>query len=187
MTVTMRNRVRIIGGRWRSRLLAFPDAEGLRPTADAVREKLFNWLGQDLDGWRCLDLFAGSGALGFEAASRGARQVVLIDSNPGVCTALRANLCSLRADNIIIECANGVELLQTADPLLTTAKFDLVLLDPPFSLGLSEQLLEKTAALLNPGAFVYIEHDGRFRITAEWELWRQGKAGRAHFCVLRTG
>ncbi len=185
MTVTTRNRVRIIGGRWRHRLLAFPDAEGLRPTADAVREKLFNWLGQDLDGWRCLDLFAGSGALGFEAASRGARQVVLIESNPRVCMALRASLSALHADNIIIECANGVELLQTGNPLLTAAKFDLVLLDPPFSLGLSEQLLEKTAQLLNPGAFVYIEHDGHFEVTANWDIWRQGKAGRAHFCVLR--
>ncbi|MHB0990899.1 MAG: 16S rRNA (guanine(966)-N(2))-methyltransferase RsmD [Burkholderiales bacterium] len=187
MTAISRNRVRIIGGRWRRRLLAFPDAEGLRPTADAVRERLFNWLGQDLDGWRCLDLFAGSGALGFEAASRGAAQVVMVESNPRVCRALRDSLNALGADNIIIECANGVELLHKDYPLLTAAKFDLVLLDPPFSMDIYEKLLAETSVLLNPGAFVYVEHDGRFHLPANWETWREGRAGRAHFCLLRAG
>ncbi|HET9113212.1 MAG TPA: 16S rRNA (guanine(966)-N(2))-methyltransferase RsmD [Burkholderiales bacterium] len=187
MIASARNRVRIIGGRWRRRLLAFPDAEGLRPTADAVREKLFNWLGQDLDGWRCLDLFAGSGALGFEAASRGAAQVVMVESNPRVCRALCDSLNALGADNIIIECANGVELLQKSHPLLTAAKFDLVMLDPPFSSGLYSELLAETSVLLNPGAFVYVEHDGRFQPPANWEIWREGRAGRAHFCLLKAG
>jgi len=91
-----RNRVRIIGGRWRRRLLDFPDAAGLRPTPDAVREKLFNWLGQELDGLVCLDLFAGSGALGFEAASRGARQVVMVEQSRHVLDALRASVASLQ-------------------------------------------------------------------------------------------
>ena len=187
MNGLQRNRVRIIGGRWRRRLLAFPNAEGLRPTSDAVREKLFNWLGQDLDGWRCLDLFAGSGALGFEAASRGASQVVLIESNPKVCAALRASLCALHADNIIIECANGVELLHKAHPVLTAAKFDLILLDPPFSLGILDDLLSRVSALLTPDAYVYVEHDGRLQVPQGWEIWRESRAGRAHFCLLRSG
>ena len=83
--------MRIIGGAWRRRVLKFPDSEGLRPTPDRVRETLFNWLGQELDGWHCLDLFAGSGALGFEAASRGAARVVMIEETPRVIAALREN------------------------------------------------------------------------------------------------
>ena len=85
------NSVRIIGGDYRRRVLQFPDSEGLRPTPDRVRETLFNWLGQELDGWHCLDLFAGSGALGFEAASRGAERVVLVEQAPKVLAALREN------------------------------------------------------------------------------------------------
>lgn len=185
MKSSQRNRVRIIGGQWRHRLLSFPDAEGLRPTADAVREKLFNWLGQDLAGWHCLDMFAGSGALGFEAASRGAARVVMIERNRAVCTALRTNQSALNADNIIIECANGVELLDSAQSVLTAAKFDLVLLDPPFSLGGHGELLAKLAAMLKPAAYAYVEHDGSLQIPDGWHIWREGRAGRAHFCLLK--
>src|SRR4249919_4011178 len=92
-----RNRVRIIGGAWRSRILEFPSRADLRPTPDRVRETLFNWLGQDLTGKSCLDLFAGSGALGFEAASRGARRVVMVENDPAVWRALQANVAKLAA------------------------------------------------------------------------------------------
>jgi 16S rRNA G966 N2-methylase RsmD len=96
--VAQQSKVRIIGGEWRGRLIDFPQAEGLRPTPDRVRETLFNWLGQTLDGKTCLDLFAGSGALGFEALSRGARRVMMVEKNPQVLKALQGNARKLCAD-----------------------------------------------------------------------------------------
>ena len=185
MKAVRRNRLRIIGGQWRRRLLSFPDAEGLRPTADAVRERLFNWLGQDLTGWHCLDLFAGSGALGFEAASRGAASVLMIERNRLVCAALTVNKSVLKANNIFIECADGVELLMRAQSVLTEARFDLILLDPPFAMGVSAEILTKLAVLLKPAAVAYVEHDGSLQLPAGWLVWREGQAGRAHFCLLR--
>src|ERR1700675_4330781 len=97
-----RNRVRIIAGKWRSRLVKFPPAAQLRPTPDRVRETLFNWLGQRLDGLACLDLFAGSGALGFEALSRGASRVVMVEHDRGVAAALRESALELKADELEI-------------------------------------------------------------------------------------
>jgi RNA methyltransferase, RsmD family len=185
MKTVQRNRVRIIGGQWRRRLLSFPDVEGLRPTADAVREKLFNWLGQDLPGWHCLDLFAGSGALGFEAASRGAARVVMVESNRAACAALRANQIMLNANNIILECADGVKLLSQPGVLLTQHKFDLVLLDPPFVSGLQARVLPMLPPLLNREAYVYVEHDGSLQLPDGWVVRREGRAGQAHFKLLQ--
>lgn len=185
MKPARRNQVRIIGGQWRRRLLSFPDAEGLRPTADAVREKLFNWLGQDLPGWHCLDLFAGSGALGFEAASRGAAHVVMVENNRNVCAALQANLTLLKANNIILECVDGLKLLTESAALLTRQKFDLVLIDPPFALDLQTSVLAKLPPLLNPEAYVYVEHNGSLQIPEGWLIWREGRAGHAHFNLLK--
>ena len=185
MKTVQRNRVRIIGGQWRRRLLSFPDVEGLRPTADAVREKLFNWLGQDLPGWYCLDLFAGSGALGFEAASRGAARVVMVESNRAACAALRANQIMLNANNIILECADGVKLLSQPGALLTQHKFDLVLLDPPFVSGLQARVLPMLPPLLNREAYVYVEHDGSLQLPDGWVVRREGRAGQAHFKLLQ--
>ena len=185
MKAAQRNCVRIIGGQWRRRLLNFPDAEGLRPTADAVREKLFNWLGQDLPGWHCLDLFAGSGALGFEAASRGAASVVMVESNRSACAALRANQAMLSANNIILECADGVKLLSQSAAVLTRNKFDLVLIDPPFASALQATVLALLPPFLNAGAYVYVEHDGSLQLPEGWSVWREGRAGRAHFNLLQ--
>src|SRR5687768_15611050 len=106
-----RNAVRIIGGEWRSRVLKFPDAPGLRPTADRVRETLFNWLGQDLSGYACLDLYAGSGALGFESASRGAASVTLVESGRAAFEALRENARLLGADRVRLERSDALEFL----------------------------------------------------------------------------
>ena len=181
MTAAHRNRVRIIGGKWRRRLVGFPDAEGLRPTADAVREKLFNWLGQDLLGWHCLDLFAGSGALGFEAASRGAAQVVMVEQNRAVCGALSDNITLLAANNIILQCADGVKWLAQA-PL---AKFDLVFIDPPFASRMQAAILQHLPAIIKPSAYVYVEHDGSLVVPAGWIVWREGRAGRACFNLLK--
>ncbi len=108
----MRNKVRIIGGAWRSRLIAFPAAKDLRPTPDRVRETLFNWLGQDLTGKACLDLFAGSGALGFEAASRGAQRVAMVERDPVVFKALAANRSRLRADAVELTKSDALEFLR---------------------------------------------------------------------------
>lgn len=175
-----RNRVRIIGGRWRRRLLDFPDAAGLRPTPDAVREKLFNWLGQELDGLVCLDLFAGSGALGFEAASRGARQVVMVEQSRHVLDALRASVASLQAETVVLRPRDGVKFL-----LENTQRFDVVFVDPPYGAGLQATVLSALPPHLNPDARVYVEHDGSLQLPAGWVVWREGRAGKAHFCLLK--
>lgn len=175
-----RNRVRIIGGNWRRRLIDFPDAEGLRPTPDAVREKLFNWLGQDLHGLDCLDLFAGSGALGFEAASRGARRVVMIEKNRTVLRALQNNISALAANNIGLVRGDGVTFLRE-----NKDRFDVVFLDPPYAAGLQADVLAALPSHLNRDARVYVEHDGSLVAPAGWVVWRAGSAGKAHFCLLK--
>src|SRR6187455_1828353 len=125
MTAGRRNRVRIIAGAWRSRLVHFPDAPGLRPTPDRVRETLFNWLGQRLDGVVALDLFAGSGALGFEALSRGAARVVMVESDRAVLSALRESARALDAKDAEIVAGDALKYLER-----TAEKFDVVFIDP---------------------------------------------------------
>lgn len=185
MKLAQQNRVRIIGGQWRRRWINFPDAEGLRPTADAVREKLFNWLGQDLTGWHCLDLFAGSGALGFEAASRGAARVIMVENNRTVYTALRTSLTVLGANNIILECGDGVKLLSQPAWVSAQSGFDLVFIDPPFASRLQAKVLTALLPLLNTDGYAYVEHDGSLLIPAGWRKWREDRAGRAHFMLLQ--
>src|SRR4051794_16716460 len=119
--------VRIIGGQWKRTKLPVPDKPGLRPTPDRVRETLFNWLGQDLSGWRCIDVFAGTGALGFEAASRGAAQVLLVEHDPKLAELLRETQRKLQASAVKVQRGDGVSLLAAAPP----GSFDLVFLDPP--------------------------------------------------------
>ena len=125
------NSVRIIGGEWRSRRIRFPDAAGLRPTPDRVRETLFNWLGQDLTGRRCLDIFAGSGALGFEALSRGAAEVVMVESSRLAWRGLRATADELGA-GARLRLVAGDALHFLAAP---AGVFDIVFLDPPYGTG----------------------------------------------------
>lgn len=174
----MRNRVRIVGGVWRSRLLRFPVTVGLRPTADRIRETLFNWLGQTLDGLACLDLFAGSGALGFEAASRGARAVTLVERDPRVAHALTESARLLGA--------RQVEVLQT-DALAFLdrdgRRFDLVFLDPPYRSLLLPQLLARLPPHLAPGARVYLEAAELPEIPSDYNILRRGRAGQAQ-CLL---
>src|SRR6187397_596042 len=123
-----KNQVRIIGGTWRSRVIAFAPRADLRPTSDRVRETLFNWLGQDLTGVVCLDLFAGSGALGFEAASRGAARVVMVERDRAACASLKENRDLLGADRIEIVERDALEFLRQDG-----AQYDVIFLDPPFS------------------------------------------------------
>jgi 16S rRNA (guanine966-N2)-methyltransferase len=177
------NRVRVIGGAWRSRRISFPDHEGLRPSADRVRETLFNWLGQDLSGQSCLDLFAGSGALGFEALSRGAARVVMVEKSRRVCEALHRNAELLAAKNLQVHCADALEFA-TASAADDAARFDVVFLDPPFRSTMLAQVLPKVARLLRPGARVYVESAAAFVQTGGWQIMRLGRAGQVHFTLV---
>jgi len=181
--VAKTNQVRIIGGEWRSRRISFPDHEGLCPSADRVRETLFNWLGQDLTGQRCLDLFAGSGVLGFEALSRGAACVVMVEKSRSVCEALRRNGVLLGAKNLQLRCADALEFASAA-PVDATAGFDVVFLDPPFGSGLLAQALPLVIPLLLPGARIYIESAAAFAPSGGWRILRQGRAGQVHYTLV---
>lgn len=173
------NRVRIIGGRYRRRLLDFPGSTGLRPTPDSVRETLFNWLGQDLPGWTCLDLFAGSGALGFEAASRGAERVIMIERDAKVIAALEKNRTLLGASAIDIKRADALAWLAN-----NRETFDLVFLDPPFDSGLAATVLAGLAPHLKPGGQVYVEQGSTASAPPGFIIHRSGRAGRSHFALL---
>ena len=175
-----RNRVRIIGGAWRSRLITFPPGKDLRPTPDRVRETLFNWLGQDLTARTCLDLFAGSGALGFEAASRGARRVVMVERDAAVYRALHANRAALDAVAVELRRADAIEFLRADADL-----YDIVFLDPPFRADYWPRLAPLLPRRLAPGALVYYESATRPELPAGWEVWRQGQAGQVRYQLLR--
>jgi 16S rRNA (guanine966-N2)-methyltransferase len=174
------NRVRIVGGEWRRRLVSFPDAEGLRPTPDRVRETLFNWLGQDLTGERALDLFAGSGVLGFEALSRGASECVLVEASGDVLRALRENARVLGAARARIVRADALEFLRAPQG----GPFDVVFVDPPFSSGLAERVLERLPPHLAVDARVYVESPAPIDLPG-WTALRHGRAGAVHFQLIK--
>ena len=177
--------VRIIGGLWKRSKLPVADRPGLRPTPDRVRETLFNWLGQTLDGWRCLDAFAGSGALGFEAASRGAAEVVLLERDPALVATLAASKARLSAEAVRIERSDALQWMARAAP----DAFELVLLDPPFDVPLALPAMAAAARIVAPGGFVYVEAPtaiaGEPVAAAGLEPWRAGRAGNVHFHLFR--
>ncbi len=175
-----RNKVRIIGGTWRSRVIAFPTRADLRPTPDRVRETLFNWLGQDLTGKRCLDLFAGSGALGFEAASRGARRVVMVERDPATWRALQASAAALAASAVELKRADALEFLRADDGC-----YDVVFLDPPFRVDYLAQVLPALGPRLAPGACVHIEAPAAPALAPGWEIQRSGRAGAVTHQLLK--
>jgi len=175
-----RNRVRIVGGRWRSRILRFPDLPGLRPTPDRVRETLFNWLGQDLTGRVCLDLFAGSGVLGLEAASRGAREVVMVERDPQALRALQDNVRTLQAAAVRLVRADALEFI-TSD----AGSYDIVFLDPPYAMGGRDLLLERVRERVGAGGLVYVEGPEDLLAPAGWAVHRSARAGAVH-CQLLT-
>lgn len=174
-------RVRLIGGLWRSRLLSFPAREGLRPTPDRVRETVFNWLTPWLSEARCLDLFAGSGALGFEALSRGAATAVLVEKDRLAQAALRqaAQLLDAKAATVVAE--DALDFL-AATP---SASFDIVFLDPPFGTDLLAAALTliRERGILAPAALVYVETaaDSAFELPPDLRWHRQGCAGKVRF------
>lgn len=174
-----RNAVRIIAGAWRRQLIRFPSIPDLRPTPDRVRETLFNWLGQTLHGKSCLDLFAGSGALGLEAASRGAAPVVLVESVREAQDALLENATRLDARAVRLERIDAIEFLARADQF-----FDVVFLDPPFRRGVDKALLDLVGRRLNPRGTVYVESDHPFKPPQGWRIMRQSRAGQVHFHLL---
>lgn len=193
--MTRRNRsntVRIIGGQWRRRHLRFPDSPGLRPSPDRVRETLFNWLGQDLVGLRCLDLFAGSGALGFEALSRQAAHVTFVEASRHVIDQLRANAALLGVEHggNASGAAPGRAEIRSGDALefvrhYAGVPFDLVFLDPPFGAGWIERVLPLMAPLLGPDARVYIETERLPDAMPDWEIVRAGHAGAVNYALAR--
>ena len=177
--------VRIIGGLWKRTKLPVRDKPGLRPTPDRVRETLFNWLGQDLAGWRCIDAFAGTGALGFEAASRGAAHVLVVEQDPDLVELLRAIQTKLDAKAIEVRRGNGLSVLASAPP----GSIDAVFLDPPFDSGLWDKALRSSAPALAENGRIYLE------APAAWDdeklapyglaLERHMKAGAVHAHLLR--
>jgi 16S rRNA (guanine966-N2)-methyltransferase len=177
--------VRIIGGQWKRTKLAVPDKPGLRPTPDRVRETLFNWLGQDLTGWRCVDAFAGTGALGLEAASRGAADVLLVEQDPELIARLRAAQAKLNAEAVKVQRGNGLTVLGGLAPGGT----DLIFLDPPFDAELWDKALRGASAALAPEGWIYLEapaawDDARLGVFG-LTLARHLKAGAVHAHLLR--
>jgi 16S rRNA (guanine966-N2)-methyltransferase len=175
-----RNSVRIIAGDWRRRLIHFPDLPDLRPTPDRVRETLFNWLGQKLTGKTCLDLFAGSGALGFEAASRAARRVLMIEREPLVRRALQETAKTLGIDNVEILRGDALQFLRRP-----RERFDVVFVDPPYRAELLSQVLPMLPAHLNDAALVYAEHHGPISLPENWIRVRESRAGRVNYLLLQ--
>ncbi|ESK37758.1 RsmD family RNA methyltransferase [Acinetobacter nectaris CIP 110549] len=175
----MKNQLRIIGGEWKRRQLPFASVEGLRPTPDRVRETLFNWLMWDIQNTSVLDTCTGSGALAFEALSRGASHVTLIEPNKQQAQFLRENIQTL---NIRDRCDLH---LKTAEDVLPNLKktFDVVFLDPPYSLNLWADLSVMIDPLLNPNAFIYIEADvplAQIQLPHSWQKIKETKAGTVH-------
>lgn len=174
----MKGKIRIIAGQWRGRKLSVPNKPGLRPTPDRVRETLFNWLTLCLPGSRCLDLFAGSGALGIEAASRGAKQVLLVEKERDIVQNLKQQVATFAADNLAILCTDARRFLEGAP-----STFDIVFLDPPFGQDLLEPcctLLEQRG-WLSPHAHIYLEmerHLGKPCLPTSWQIIRHQAAGQ---------
>jgi len=180
----VKNEVRLIGGLFKRRKLPVADRPGLRPTPDRVRETLFNWLGQDLDGWRVLDAFAGSGALGLEAASRGAAEVLLLEQDPVLVQSLRGSIERLQARAVRVERAEALRWMAACAP----QRFELLLLDPPFDAGLGAAAVAQAARLVVPGGYVYLEGPSPLAETPAGLLpHRSLRAGAVHAQLFQAG
>ena len=172
--------LRIVGGRYRSRKLRVPARPGLRPTPDRVRETLFNWLGQDLAGLACLDLYAGSGALGFEAASRSAARVVLVENDRVALAELARSREALGAEQVEIVSGDAEAFLARGGE-----GFDVVFLDPPFRQNALPEILADLPLRLRPGARVYVESDAPVAVAPPWSELKRARAGQVSYQLLR--
>lgn len=179
---TTTNHLRIIGGLWRGRKLSFPDVEGLRPTGDRIRETLFNWLAPEIQNARCLDLFAGSGALGIEALSRGAATSVMVERDSKAAAQLRINLEILKAGHGRTINTDVMELLRRGN---TDAPYHIIFIDPPFQLKLWQEVIEALEAgnWLADDATIYIEsgRDDQYAPPINWQLHRDKHAGAVSY------
>ncbi len=175
------NTVRISAGEWRSRLLKFPDVDGLRPTPDRVRQTVFNWLGQELHGLSCLDLFAGTGVMGFEALSRGATNVVLIEKSRLAYQALVDNKTALKATNAQVLNLDALQFLKQNQQV-----FDVIFVDPPYHQGLLDQVLPLIKTALSEGGLIYVEAEFALTDNADWQVYKSGKAGNVFYHLLKA-
>jgi 16S rRNA (guanine966-N2)-methyltransferase len=183
MPAAAANRVRIIGGRFRGRVIRFPAAAGLRPTPDRVRETLFNWLGQDMTGQRTLDLYAGSGALTLEALSRGAEHAVAVDRNPDLVRALTETAKTIGATGLDVLAADARRHLAR-----DTGAYDVIFLDPPFDSDDWSWLLPACAQRLAGAGYIYAEAGRELAATPGLSVWRHAKAGAVHYHLfVRAG
>jgi 16S rRNA (guanine(966)-N(2))-methyltransferase RsmD len=177
--------VRVIGGAWKRSKLPVADKPGLRPTPDRVRETLFNWLVHDLSGWRCLDAFAGSGALGIEAASRGAAEVVLLERDRELARSLVATCARLKATTVRVEAADALVWMARSEP----RRFELVFIDPPFDAQRFAPALAAAAPLVVDDGWVYLEADREFTAVElagpGLRVHRHARAGAVHFHLLQ--
>ncbi len=182
----MKSKLRIIGGQWRSRQLIFEDTPGLRPTPARVKETLFNWLQQDVVASDCLDLFAGSGALGFEAASRGAGSVLMVENSQLACQQIHENIQKLDATQVAIQRSDVFRFLAG-----DAVAYDLVFLDPPFGKGLVHQVCHwlQDKGWLMPEAKVYVEVESGLQLNdlpENWECVKEKKAGEVKYCLFKV-
>lgn len=176
---TKTNQVRINAGMWRSRLLKFPAVEGLRPTPERVRITVFNWLGQDLTGKTCLDLFAGTGAFGFEALSRNSKSVTMIENSRPAYQSLVQNQALLKAESCQTLNQDALQFLAQ-----NTQKFDVIFCDPPYSKGWLEKILPIVNQHLRAGGMMYVEAEFAIQSDAIWHVKKQDKAGNVYYHLL---
>lgn len=183
--------VRLIGGRFKRTPLPVLSWPGLRPTSSRVRETLFNWLGQDLAGWRVLDAFAGSGALGLEAASRGATDVTLLEREPRLARHLQAQVLKLKAEGVSVWTSDALGWMKRCASQHPEGRFDLIFLDPPFDADLFEPSLAAATACVPPGGWLYLEaphamgQDAAAPLAPELRLHRHGQAGAVHYHLIQ--
>jgi len=185
---TRPGRLRIVAGNWRSRLLEIADVPGLRPTSARIRETVFNWLAPRIAGARCLDLFAGTGALGLEALSRGAADCVFVEKSASAAKTLRANIATLQAENAVVDETSAVKYLQQGN----AAAFEIVFLDPPFGAEMLSdvcRLLEESSILAD-NARVYIEEDRsrpELKLPEPWRVLNTKNSGNVRYSLLDAG
>ncbi|HSH97026.1 MAG: 16S rRNA (guanine(966)-N(2))-methyltransferase RsmD [Methylophilaceae bacterium] len=175
------NKVRISGGEWRSRMVTFPDLPGLRPTPDRVRQTLFNWLGQDLEGLVCLDLFSGTGVMGFEALSRGAKQVVMVEKAAAAYKSLQQNKQQLNATEAHIFTMDALQFLAKNQLV-----FDVIFLDPPYNHGWLAKLLPTLSSHLSSEGVIYAEAEFAIEDDDHWQVIKHGKAGNVYYHLLKS-
>ena len=180
MNSSKKSLVKIIGGSWKRKNIFFYESDGLRPSLNRVRETLFNWLGQDLSYKKCLDLFAGSGVLGFESLSRNAEFCLLVEKNQSIATNLTENMNNLNAKNAIVINSTAENFLHNNNDL-----FDIIFYDPPFSVINPNHLLSKIKSHLKPDGILYFETNKKY-LGEELKILKNSRAGNVYFYLLQV-